>query len=221
MIKESLKSILVKGGTNHKLYLLFHCRVLRWPSSWVQRLILNAQPSPQRKASTACFAPQPWPASTNCRRSPSPAPPAASPKDSCTCPAGQIYSPPPSRRRRPRAVRSCERGEREDPLGCSSHMWLPIPSPLVLGKGGWAWWFYQDHLLNPSLTPPGNQTTLRRGGCLAVHLLLNFPSFPFAHNAFEHNRISRGLTMKLSFNFSHLYSVCSYDDVPSVWLHSL
>lgn len=97
-------------------------------------------------------------------------------------------------------------GEREHPLGFSSHMWLPIPSPLVLGKGGWAWWFYQDYLLNPSLTPPGNQTTLRRGGHLAVHLLLNFPSFPSFITLFEHDRIGGGFTMKLSFHFSRLFA---------------
>lgn len=28
------------------------------------------------------------------------------------------------------------------------------PASLVSGKGGWAWWFYQVFLLNPSLTPP-------------------------------------------------------------------
>lgn len=87
------------------LHLSTYDRALLWPSSWVQRLTWSAPHSPQRKASTACSAPQRWPASTSCSRSPSLAPPAASPKDFSTCPASQICSPPPSRRRRPRAAR--------------------------------------------------------------------------------------------------------------------
>lgn len=73
-----------------------------------------------------------------------------------------------------------------DLLGYSPHIKPTSPASLVSGKGGWARWFYQGYLLNPSLTPPRNQTPLRRGGHLAVHLLLNllvhlhpFPLFIF------------------------------------------
>lgn len=73
-----------------------------------------------------------------------------------------------------------------DLLGYSPHIKPRSPASLVSGKGGWARWFYQGYLLNPSLTPPRNQTPLRRGGHLAVHLLLNllvhlhpFPLFIF------------------------------------------
>lgn len=145
-----------------------YCRVLLWPSSWVQRLTWNAQRSPQRKASTVCSAPQPWPASTSCNPSRRPAPPAVSPKDFSTFPASRICSLLPWKRRRPRAVLSCEWG----PPGLHSPYDPKPPASLVSGKGGWAW-FYQGFLLNPSLHPPGNQTPLRRGGHHAVHLLLN------------------------------------------------
>lgn len=129
---------------------IIYCRVLLWPSSWVQRLTWNAQRSPRRKASTACSAPQPWPASTSCSPSRRPAPPAASPKDFSTFPASRICSPLPSRRRRPRAARSCE----WRPLRLQPVIIRPqAPASLVSGKGGWAR-FYQGFLLNPTLTPP-------------------------------------------------------------------
>lgn len=48
------------------------------------------------------------PAWTNCSPPTNPAPSAGSPRDSSTCPAGPISSPPPSAGTSPRAAPSCE-----------------------------------------------------------------------------------------------------------------
>lgn len=113
-------------GCNQVLF-LYYDRVLLWPSSWVQRLTWSALRLLRRKASTVCSAPRQWPAWTSCSLSQSPAPPAASPKDSSTCPASLICSPPALRRRRPRAAQWCEL-ERVSVLTCDSR-----PQPL------WFW----------------------------------------------------------------------------------
>lgn len=154
---------------NSALHGSIYCRVRPWPSSWVQRLTWSAQRSPRRRASTACSARPRWPASTSCSLSPRPAPPAASPKDSSTCPASQICSPPPSRRRRPRAARSCE----WRPLGLQSSHATPSPCLFGLGEGGVGTMVLSGLPAESFPHPPGNQTPLRRGGHLAVHLLLN------------------------------------------------
>lgn len=160
---------LVKVIINGTLRLWFYCRALLWPNSWVQRLISSARRSPPRKASTVYSAPQRWPASTSCSLSRSPAPPAASPKDSSTCPASQICCPPPSRRRRPRAARSCE----SRPPGLQSSHATPSPCLFGLGEGGVGTMALSGLPAESFPHPPRNQTPLRRGGHLAVHLLLN------------------------------------------------
>lgn len=145
------------------------CRVLLWPSSWVQRLIWSAQRSHLRKASTASSAPQRWPASTSCSLCRNRAPPAASPKDFSTCPASQICSPPHSRRRRRRAARSCE----WRPPGLQFSHTTPSPCLFGLGEGGVGTMVLSGHPAESFPHPPRNQMPLRRGGHLAVHLLLN------------------------------------------------
>lgn len=123
----------VKGCCEQRLHRFTCCRALPWPSSWVQRPTWSARRSPQRRASTASSVPLRWPASTSCSLSQSPAPPAASRKDFSTCPASQICSPPPSRKRRPRAAQSCE----WRPLGLKSSHATPSPLPLwSWGRGG-------------------------------------------------------------------------------------
>lgn len=110
---------------------LLCCRVQPWPSSWGLRRTWSAQPSHQRRASTAFSAPQLWPASTSFSLWPSPAPTAASPNASSTCPAAPSCSLPPSRRRRPRAAQSCEQ------WGCPPHPRELLPPPCFSpGKGG-------------------------------------------------------------------------------------
>lgn len=161
--------ILLKHVMNRTLHHAIYSRVLLWPSSWVQRPTWSAQHSPRRKASTACSALQRWPASTSCSLSQSPAPPAASPKDFSTCPASRICSPPPSRRRRPRAARSCE----WRPLGLQSSHATPSPCLFGLGEGGVGTMVLSGLPAESFPHPPRNQTPLRRGGHLAVHLLLN------------------------------------------------
>lgn len=149
------------------LFLL--CRVLLWRSSWVQRPTWNAQHSPLRKASTASSAPRQWPAWTSYKPCQRTAPPAASPKDSSTSRASQICFPPPSRRRRPRAARSCEWRTR----GWQSSYY---PKPLALfglGEGGGGHGFIRTPCWTLPSPPPRNRTPLSRGGHLAVHLLLN------------------------------------------------
>lgn len=90
-------------------------------------------------------------------------------------------------------------GRREDPFGLQFSYVTPNPRPfLVSGKGGWAWWFNQDRLLNPSLTPPGNQTTLRRGGHFAVHLLLNL----FLHSECFSTQLHQSKVQPWSYCFS-------------------
>lgn len=150
---------------HHSIY----CRVLLWPSSWVQRLIWSAQRSPRRKASTVSSALQRWPASTSCSLSRNPVPPAASPKDFSTCPASPICSPPPSRRRRPRAALLCE----WRPLGLQFSHATPSPCLFGLGEGGVGMMVLSGLPAESFPHPPRNQTPLRRGGHLAVHLLLN------------------------------------------------
>ncbi|TNN82835.1 hypothetical protein EYF80_006792 [Liparis tanakae] len=144
-------------------------RVLLWPSSWVRKLTWSAQRSPRRKASTACSARRRWRASTSCSRSPSRAPPAACPKDCSTCPASRICSLPPSRRRRPRAARSCE----WRPPGLQSSHATPSPCLFGLGEGGVGTMALSGLPAESFPHPPGIQTPLSRGGHSAVHLLLN------------------------------------------------
>lgn len=154
------------------------CRVQRWLSSWVQRPTWSALHSPQKRASTACSAPPQWRASTSCSRSQSPAPPGAFLKDFSTCPASRICSPPPSRRRRPRAARSCEWSS----SGLQSSHAIPSPCLFGPGEGGVGTMVLSGLPAGSFPHPPRNQTPLRRGGHPAVHLLLNL----LAHIMFFH-----------------------------------
>lgn len=211
------RSVTLFRSIDSLLHLSLPRRDLPWPSSWVPGLTWSARRSPRRKASTASSALQRWPASTSCSRSPSPAPPAASPKDSSTCPASLTCSPPPSRRRRPRAAQSCE----WRPLGLRFSRATPSPCLFGLGEGGVGMMVLSGLPAESFPHPPGNQTPLRRGGHIAVHLLLNLSAhihlFPQLLILLSNN-ISPGLIMELSF--LHLYTVCNYNGVTSVRSYS-
>lgn len=169
--------------------LFWLCRVLLWRSNWARRPTWSAQPSPRRKASTASSAPQRWPAWTSSKPSQRTAPPAVSPKDSSTYRARQTCSPPPSRRKRPRAARSCEWRT----CGWQSAYYPKPLASLVLGKGGWAR-LYQGILLNPSLTPPETETP-----SVEVDTSLSTCSWTFWHTSiFFHYSLSCFLRTNIS-----------------------
>ena len=181
-------------------FITLYCRALPWPSSWVLRRTWSARHSPRRKASTASSAPRRWPASTSCSLSQRPAPPAASPKDCSTCPASRICSPPPSRRRRPRAARSCE----WRPLGLQSSHATPKPLPLwSRGRGGGHDGFIRAScwiLPSPPRKPNTRQKRWTPRCPLAPEPFSAHLSFSTTvYLAFPTNNISQGLIIELSF----------------------
>ena len=181
-------------------FITLYCRALPWPSSWVLRRTWSARHSPRRKASTASSAPRRWPASTSCSLSRRPAPPAASPKDCSTCPASRICSPPPSRRRRPRAARSCE----WRPLGLQSSHATPKPLPLwSRGRGGGHDGFIRAScwiLPSPPRKPNTRQKRWTPRCPLAPEPFSAHLSFSTTvYLAFPTNNISQGLIIELSF----------------------